>query len=347
MSVVMEERSAPGVWRGGGDCAAVASSLEAGLKIVPEPFLEVARETGVPEGRVLEIARGMVASGFIRRFGAFFDFRSFGLKGYLFGAELPGDGAGGVISSVCRMGCVTHCYARRHALGLWFTAILGGDGDARAIGGALRRRGLAFVALDVRERIKLCPSFAPPGAEHEPRDVRCGEVQPARLGARGMAIARALQDRFGISNRPYAEVADALGMGARGEGVVMDEAARLLEEGVLRRIGASLNHNRAGWMYNSLTAWDVSHLSESDALSAARSAVHGRRWASHCYLRRVIRSNLPCAWPYNLYIMIHARTEGEMEERERVLSLDLARGQTGNFVSMRTEAEHKKISFMI
>jgi DNA-binding Lrp family transcriptional regulator len=333
---------------------AVASALETGLSISPSPFLEIARAIGISEERVLSISRDMIGSGFIRRLGAFFDLRRLGLKGYLFGAELPGGRSREVISLVGGMSCVTHSYARRyenhgnHALGLWFTAVLGGDGEARAIGDAMRGLGLAFVALDVRERIKLRPSFAGTASE-PPRPEQCGGAGAAVwLDGRRLDIARALQDRFSVSSRPFAVIAESLGMGGRGEERVLGMTASLRDEGVLRRIGASLNHNMAGWAANSLTAWDVSHLSGREASSLAAESVRDRPWASHCYLRSVIDRNLIGAWPYDLYIMIHARTEEELEERERILAGEIGTGPgLDKFISMRTEAEYKKISFKI
>ncbi|MDR1916781.1 MAG: hypothetical protein LBQ58_09435 [Synergistaceae bacterium] len=326
------------------DFALVASSLEAGLKVVQMPFRDVAQSARLSEERVLEISRGMLDSGYIRRFGAFFDFRRVGLKGYLFGVELPCDKKPEVVSFVGNMGCVTHSYARRHSLGLWFTAILDGDDAASAIGGSLRERGLKFVALGVRERIKLRPSFAPVEAGASCFDAGDDAGDRVSLSAGQMNIARALQNNFDISGRPYALIADLMGLGESGERIILDEAKRLFQQGILRRIGASLNHNRAGWMANSLTAWDMSRLSEAEVSLAARVAVTDRPWASHCYLRYVVDGNLPYTWPYNLYIMIHALSDDELDERERTLFCDL---QPRNFLSMRTEAEYKKISFKI
>ena len=61
------------------------------------------------------------------------------------------------------------------------------------------------------------------------------------------------------------------------------------------------------------------------------------------------------AWPYNLYIMIHADSKEALAERENILRRELndnfldgtSPDESGepDFVSMRTTREYKKISF--
>ena len=126
------------------------------------------------------------------------------------------------------------------------------------------------------------------------------------------------------------------------EDAVIEGAGRLISDGVLRRIGASIDHRRAGYLCNSLTAWDLSDMSAESAVTLAERASAARPWASHCYLRSMIFSNAAASWPYNLYIMIHAANEREMAERELLLGRDLG---LANFVSLRTLDEYKKIPY--
>ena len=68
---------------------------------------------------------------------------------------------------------------------------------------------------------------------------------------------------------------------------------------VIRRFGAFLDHNAAGFTANALTVWQVEE-GEADALGEAFAL---RPFASHC----VLRAAAP-GWPYSLYAMIHARS---------------------------------------
>ncbi len=90
----------------------------------------------------------------------------------------------------------------------------------------------------------------------------------------------------------------------------MRRLRRLLETGVIRRIGAVPNHYALGYRSNGMSVWDVED---------ARVAELGRRvgalpGVSHCYRRP---RHLP-EWPYNLFAMLHGQT------RETVMA-DVAR----------------------
>lgn len=95
---------------------------------------------------------------------------------------------------------------------------------------------------------------------------------------------------------PFAEV-------AREAGVSQEEVLELLcsmkERGEIRRFGATLRHQKAGYGANAMVAWfvDEEDMERIGAFMAARPEI------SHCYLR------VNCMdWPYNLYTMVHAKT---------------------------------------
>jgi DNA-binding Lrp family transcriptional regulator len=321
-----------------GQSRLIASALEAGIPLVPRPFRNVAEDLGIDESIVLDETHRMVESGFIRRFGAFLDYRRLGKVGSLFGVRRPEGRFDEITSFVCDMKSVTHCYVRRHRLDLWFTAVMGGMLSVERLCGILRGMGLEFVSLVAARRIKLCPSFASDDTNGETSMAMPDETadgNPFVVSAEG-ALANligALQDGFRVEPRPFAELARQLGI---EEADAIGGAARLMSLGVLRRIGASINHNRAGYVSNSLLA-----LRLPDAARAG-SVVAGIKWASHCYERSLADLNARDGWPYNIYVMIHARTDEELSARESAL---LAALGASEFTSMRTEAEYKKIPY--
>ncbi len=114
------------------------------------------------------------------------------------------------------------------------------------------------------------------------------------------AILRIVQQDIPDSATPYADIAAAVGT---DESTVLDLLHRLKEEGAIRRFGASIRHQRAGWAHNAMVAWkmDEEHVDEIGRHAA------GHQNISHCYYRP---SSAP-DWPYTLYTMIHGRTEQE------------------------------------
>jgi DNA-binding Lrp family transcriptional regulator len=77
------------------------------------------------------------------------------------------------------------------------------------------------------------------------------------------------------------------------------DSAELREDGAIRRFGATLRHQKAGYRANVMVAWRIP---EADA-EAVGSAMAEHPMVSHCYLRPASDQ-----WPYNLYTMVHGRS---------------------------------------
>jgi len=115
-------------------------------------------------------------------------------------------------------------------------------------------------------------------------------------------LLTALQDGLPLVSRPYARVAEAVGI---SEDEVLARLARLADEGVVRRFGVIVRHRELGYRANAMTVWDV-----PDELTAE---IGGRLAAldfvTLCYRRP---RRLP-DWPYNLFAMIHGRDRVAVE----------------------------------
>ena len=114
------------------------------------------------------------------------------------------------------------------------------------------------------------------------------------LDAFDRALIAATQGGLPLVARPYEAVGAMLGV--PGE-QVRERLAQMLEQGLVRRIGAVPNHYRLGYTANGMSVWDVAdeHVATLGPRVAALAGV------SHCYRRP---RRLP-AWPYNLFAMLH------------------------------------------
>jgi DNA-binding Lrp family transcriptional regulator len=74
---------------------------------------------------------------------------------------------------------------------------------------------------------------------------------------------------------------------------------RMLDTGVIRRIGAVPNHYAIGYTANGMSVWDVDD-ARIDELGARVGALE---FVTHCYRRP---RRLP-DWPYNLFAMVHSQ----------------------------------------
>jgi len=117
-------------------------------------------------------------------------------------------------------------------------------------------------------------------------------------------IIQATQAGLPLTPHPYHTIAEQLDLPVAE---VMERLQRMLKNGIIRRIGAVPNHYALGFKANGMTVWDVpdEHINEL-----------GRRvgeldFVSHCYCRP---RHLP-QWPYNLFAMVHGKTQSQVEEQ--------------------------------
>ncbi len=142
-------------------------------------------------------------------------------------------------------------------------------------------------------------------------------------------IISRLQGDLPLTPTPYADLALELGL---GEAELIAKISELREKGLLRRIGAVLNHHSIGFSANAMGAWQVppERVQEVGRLMTAFSA------ASHVYERPTYPD-----WPYNLFTMLHARTRNEVEKTAGEISR-----QTGinDYLLLYSTREFKKVS---
>ncbi len=114
-------------------------------------------------------------------------------------------------------------------------------------------------------------------------------------------IVKVLQEDLPLTPRPFQEIAAHCGM---SEDELLAKIGELQEEGVIRRFGARLRHQRLGITANGMGVWQVP---EGDAQRVGEIMAEFPE-VSHCYQRPTFPD-----WPYNLFTMIHARTRQECE----------------------------------
>ena len=137
----------------------------------------------------------------------------------------------------------------------------------------------------------------------------------ASLDAVDRRIVLATQDGLPLVPRPYGAVARQVGI---AEAEVIRRLARMLADGVIRRIGAVPNHYALGYGVNGMTVWDVA----DERIETLGAEVGALDFVSHCYHR----PRHPPEWPYNLFAMVHGRdrptVERHVEEIARLLAGD-------------------------
>lgn len=142
------------------------------------------------------------------------------------------------------------------------------------------------------------------------------------------AIA-AIQGDIPIVPRPYQVLADAIGI---PENTLLETLQTLTDRGVIRRLGATLRHQKSGFQANAMTAWQVAEerIEEVGRIMASFRAV------SHCYRRDPAED-----WPYNLYTMIHGKNEEDCRQTARKMA---EKSGVDTYQLLFSRRELKKIS---
>lgn len=145
-------------------------------------------------------------------------------------------------------------------------------------------------------------------------------------------ILRMAQDQLPDTLTPYADMAREAGL---SETEVIALLGSLLEEGVIRRFGASIKHQQAGWNHNVMVAWRID---DDAARDAAGTAMAEHAHVSHCYWRPA-----QADWPYTLFTMVHGRSPDELARV--VEELSVSTGQT-DYALLHSIKELKKTSMV-
>ena len=117
-------------------------------------------------------------------------------------------------------------------------------------------------------------------------------------------LIQASQAGLPLTTQPYQTLADQLGITTEE---VMARMDSMLKQGIIRRIGAVPNHYKLGYKFNGMTVWNV----PDEKIDELGRQVGQLVFVSHCYHRP---RHLP-DWPYNLFAMVHAKTQQAVDEQ--------------------------------
>lgn len=136
------------------------------------------------------------------------------------------------------------------------------------------------------------------------RRIPMTETASTTLDELDRRIIVATQSGLPLVPEPYAAIA------ARVESTgeeVMRRVQRMLESGVIRRIGAVPNHYTLGFKGNGMTVWDV----PDDKIAHYGELIGRLDFVSHAYQR----PRHPPEWNYNLFAMVHGKDRQEVERK--------------------------------
>ncbi|MCP3667143.1 MAG: Lrp/AsnC family transcriptional regulator [Gammaproteobacteria bacterium] len=136
-------------------------------------------------------------------------------------------------------------------------------------------------------------------------------VKTSTLDDLDRQIVIATQTGLPLVPQPYEQIARELDTTADE---VMARMHQMLENGVIRRIGAVPNHYTLGFRGNGMTVWDV----PDDKVNECGKKIGALDFVSHAYHRPRYQPE----WNYNLFAMVHGRDRDEViQKTEQIVQI--------------------------
>lgn len=133
-------------------------------------------------------------------------------------------------------------------------------------------------------------------------------ISKQNLSEQEEKIIKEIQGSIPLDSSPYAKIAQKIGI---SEVVLLEKIKELKQRGIIRRFVAVLYHRKAGFSANGMAVWAVS---EKD-LERVGEIMASFEEVTHCYERPTFPG-----WKYNLYTMIHGKSEEDCQEVVRKIS---------------------------
>jgi len=309
--------------------------IQTEFPLVTRPFAALGQRLGESEGQVMDRYRRLKEDRIIRQVSAIFDTRKLGYRSSLVATavdEARIDQAAAIIDA--HPG-VSHDYRRDHEFNLWWTVAVPPDMDLATHVNALHRLTGARstrvlptlklykigVDLDVSDKRSMAAQSVLPAYRETPRTA--ADLTPEEVG-----YVLELQEDLICEPAPFLAMAQRLGT---SEDKLIAAAHGLIDEGLMRRYAAVLNHRRAGFGANAMSVWRVPEAQTDDY----GYQLAGYAAVSHCYRRPTYPD-----WPYALFGMIHATSKERVEEAVADI-----RDRTGlsDYQLLYSTKEYKKI----
>ena len=335
----------------------------------------------VSEQVVFEAVESLRASGVIRRIGGVYDSKKLGFISRLCAGKVPVSmldfssehhvqtAMEKFAAAVNEVPAITHNYIRSHEYNVWFTVIAENEAAIQTV---VDRVCAATDLHDVHvmsatRKFKINTVMRGASAPVDSRQLAVG-----RDGDKGETERHSDNRRLEESSE-FRKTAVVLSESDKSRirtacediphsltpfkdwGVSCDELREDLASKRMRRFGAILRHQNAGYAFNAMVCFNIDErrviLSDEaakdpvksyDLIAQAGSLLASNPHISHCYERPSFDG-----FPYNVYAMMHANSAEQLDQfiADCVNALNALQSTPVEYVVLRSVRELKKTSF--
>lgn len=281
---------------------ALLNMLQAEFPLTLQPFADIGSSLRISEGEVIQRIARLKEAQIIRSIGPVIDSRSWGYRSTLIAMSIPGDRLEGAADIVNRHPGVSHNYLRDDDFNMWFTLTVPPqadiDSELKTLADEVRPERM--LNLPAVRRFKLDVFFDATSDGGKTNVGQMAERHESSASADNRKVIDVLQQDLPLVSRPFDAMAGAADMTVDD---LLAHCRRLKEQGVLRRFGASVRHRAVGYKANAMVCW----ICPTDRIEEAGGVMASFAEVSHCYQRETRP-----AWRYNMYTMLHGRSEEEL-----------------------------------
>lgn len=309
---------------------ALLNAIQNQFPIAVHPYQLLGETVGTTEEDAYQRIQRLRQEGIIRRLGGVFDSRRLGYYSTLCTGKVPEETIPTLTKLLEGIPGVTHNYIRDHEYNVWFTLITRSKAVAEDTLQTIRDvSGVsAIYSLPATRIFKINVNFdfdlsneetfqdgkMLPLADGSLDDSNSYRQKPKNsspyeLNSEDIALIRVLQGNLPDSITPYSVLAENLYWQVAD---VILISKRLVESEVIRRFGAVLRHQKAGFVANAMGVWQVD---SEQAAEVGKIMAHFKE-VSHCYQRPTLPD-----WSYSLFTMIHGRTAEDCGEVMKRIAL--------------------------
>ncbi|AFM40913.1 transcriptional regulator [Desulfosporosinus acidiphilus SJ4] len=319
------------------------NEIQKQFPIEVHPYEILGIVAGITEENAFTRIQRLRREGIIRRLGGVFDSRKLGYYSTLCAAKVPEEKISDLADLLNKIPGVTHNYIREHDYNVWFTLIARSEEVAERIIQRIRteleisevfslpatRLFKINVNFDFSEEEDAQDDSLSSPESGEQGSTNRGSSQPFDLTDADISLIQMIQGDLPDSPTPFTVLAEKLNWPVEK---LISRAKDLLDAKVLRRFGAVLRHQKAGFVANSMGVWQV----ELDRAEEVGKIMAQFKEVSHCYQRPTLSD-----WPYNLFTMIHGKT---MEDCDEIMKRISAATGVTDYSMLFSTAELKKSS---
>ena len=314
------------------------SLLQTGFPLTREPYGDLGIKLGISSDEIIHCIHQLKVKGVVRQISPVLDARRLGYQGTLVAMKIANDRIERAEQFLNEHQGVSHGYERDHDFKIWITLYIPHEVDMQAeLQRLLSLTGAETIfTLPAIKVFKLRTNFGLDDDNHLEADITAGSNLPKKVELTQLdrRVINELQQDLPLTSDPFNALSGRLNMRVD---TLLQHCRSLLQRGIIRRYGASINHYRAGYKANAMTCWTA----PPDKVDTIGRKLASLKQVSHCYERKT-----NTLWHYNLFVMIHSHTRMGCRDIVSKISVDTGLSDYAILFSTR-EFKKTRIKYLV